>query len=179
MNFNLDYWKKEVIDYLNEQIKTNNISYETFKDVINTYYELRYKLQQILEYAYKNSKGEDKDKIYKLYKYFTLQNASYTFKKLRLLGYALKKDENYKNVVSALSDQAYRIMERTRHAKRSEVQLMIFRIFTANKKEIPLLLSEAFNPIYSDELFKAFIYSFLSGILGEEKETEGGGEENV
>jgi hypothetical protein len=92
--------------------------------------------------------------------------------KLNKLGYALKEDNNYKDVVSALKNQAYRIIEKTRHAQRSEVQYMIFRIFIVNKKEIPYLLSKAFNPIYSDELFKTFIYSFLSGILGE------GGEEN-
>jgi hypothetical protein len=85
--------------------------------------------------------------------------------KLNKLGYALKEDNNYKDVVSALKDQAYRIIEKTRHAQRSEVQYMIFRIFIVNKKEIPYLLSKAFNPIYSDELFKTFIYSFLSGIF--------------
>ncbi|MEM4589278.1 MAG: hypothetical protein QXL73_04695, partial [Thermoplasmata archaeon] len=84
-------------------------------------------------------------------------------------------DKNYEKVVDAFSNQAFRIMERVRHSQRSEVQYLITRIFVANKKEIPSLLVKAFNPIYSDELFKTFIYSFLSGILGETKE---GGEES-
>jgi len=175
MNFDFESWKKQLREYLYNQIKSNTISYETFKDVINTYGELGSELQQILEYAYKNAKGREKDNIYELYKDFSYQNASDMVNNLSKLGYALKKNENYKKVVSALEDQAYRIIEKTRHAQRSEVQYMIFRIFIVNKKEIPHLLSKAFNPIYSDELFKTFIYSFLSGILGETKD---GGEEN-
>lgn len=175
MNFKLEEWERQFIEYLNEQIKTNNISYESLKNVISTYDGLKLELQNILEYAYKNSKGEDRDKIYKLYKDFSYQNASNMVNKLNTLGYALKKNNDYDKVVSALEDQAYRIIEKTRHAQRSEVQYMIFRIFIANKKEIPSLLSQAFNPIYSDELFKTFIYSFLSGILGKR---EKGGEEN-
>ena len=172
MNFDFESWKKQLTEYLTEQIKTNNISYESLKNVISKYNNLKLDLQQILEYAYKNAKGRDKDNIYKLYKDFSYQNASDMVNNLSKLGYALKKNENYEKVVSALQDQAYRIIEKTRHAQRSEVQYMIFRIFIVNKKEIPYLLSKAFNPIYSDELFKTFIYSFLSGILGE------GGEEN-
>ena len=175
MNFDFESWKKQLTEYLTEQIKTNNISYESLKNVISKYNNLKLDLQQILEYAYKNAKGGDKDNIYKLYKDFSYQNASSMVNKLNKLGYALKEDNNYKDVVSALQDQAYRIIEKTRHAQRSEVQYMIFRIFIVNKKEIPHLLSKAFNPIYSDELFKTFIYSFLSGILGETKD---GGEEN-
>jgi endo-1,4-beta-mannosidase len=165
MNFDFESWKKQLREYLYNQIKSKTISYETFKDVINTYGELGSELQQILEYAYKNAKGREKDNIYKLYKNFSYQNASSMVNKLNKLGYALKEDNNYKDVVSALEDQAYRIIEKTRHAQRSEVQYMIFRIFITNKKEIPPLLSKAFNPIYSDELFKTFIYSFLSGIF--------------
>jgi hypothetical protein len=172
MNFDFESWKKQLTEYLTEQIKNNNISYESLKNVISKYNNLKLELQQILEYAYQNAKGREKDNIYKLYKDFSYQNASSMVNKLNKLGYALKEDNNYKDVVSALEEQAYRIIEKTRHAQRSEVQYMIFRIFIVNKKEIPHLLSKAFNPIYSDELFKTFIYSFLSGILGE------GGEEN-
>jgi hypothetical protein len=175
MNFDFESWKKQLTEYLTEQIKTNNISYESLKNAISKYNNLKLDLQQILEYAYQNAKGGDKDNIYKLYKDFSYQNASDMVNNLSKLGYALKKNENYEKVVSALQDQAYRIIEKTRHTQRSEVQYMIFRIFIANEKEIPYLLSKAFNPIYSDELFKTFIYSFLSGILGETKE---GGEEN-
>ncbi len=172
---NFENWKEQFINYLQEKIKNNQINYEDFNEAVKEYKDLSFEIQKILEYAYKNASGKDKDELYKLYKKFSLENAGEMFEKLNKLGYALKNDNNYKNVVSALSDQAYRIMEKTRHAQRDEVQYMITRIFVVNKKEIPLLLSKAFDPIYPNDLFKTFIYSFLSGILGETKE---GGEEN-
>ena len=71
MNFDFESWKKQLREYLYNQIGSNTISYETFKDVINTYGELGYELQQILEYAYQNAKGREKDNIYELYKDFS------------------------------------------------------------------------------------------------------------
>ena len=91
------------------------------------------------------------------------------YEKLRKVGRRLRK--NNKNVAKAFESQAYRLMEKTRLALRSEVEYMILRIFAANKKRMPQVLAKAFNPIYPDEVFKVFIYSFLSGIL------EKGGEE--
>ncbi len=173
MNFDIKKWKEELLTYLMEQVKNNQINSEDFERAVKEYKDLSIEIQDILEYAYKNAKGKEKDELYDLYQNFSLENAGKMVEKLRGLGYSLRNDNNYRNVVSALSDQAFRIMERTRHAQRSEVQYMITRIFVANKKEIPLLLTKAFNPIYSDELFKTFIYSFLSGIL-EEKTKEGG-----
>ncbi|CUT04175.1 hypothetical protein [Candidatus Chrysopegis kryptomonas] len=170
----LKSWKEQFINYLQEKIKNNQINYESFNEAVKEYQDLSFEIQKILEYAYKNAKGKDKEELYKLYKKFSLENAGEMAEKLNKLGYALKNDSNYKYIVSALSDQAYRIMEKTRHAQRDEVQYMITRIFVVNKKQIPELLSRAFNPTYPDDLFKTFIYSFLSGILGETK----GGEEN-
>ncbi len=171
----LKSWKEQFINYLQEKIKNNQISYDEFENAIKIYQDLSSDIQKILEYAYKNARSSDKEKLYKLYKKFSLENAGEMFEKLNKLGYALKKDNDYEKVVSALSDQAFRIMEKTRHAQREEVQYMITRIFVVNKKQIPELLSMAFSPNYPDDLFKTFIYSFLSGILGEKTK---GGEEN-
>jgi uncharacterized membrane-anchored protein YjiN (DUF445 family) len=170
----LKSWKEQFITHLQEKIKNNQINYKEFEDAVKSYQSLSFEIQKILEYAYKNAQGKDREELYKLYENFSLENAGEMAEKLNKLGYALKNDNDYEKVVSALSDQAYRIMEKTRHAQRSEVQYMITRVFVVNKKEIPELLSRAFNLDYSDELFKTFIYSFLSGILGETK----GGEEN-
>jgi len=162
-------------DYLQEKIKSNDIKYDDFKNVVEAYRELSFEIQKILEYASKYSEGKDKDKLWKLYRDFSMQNVGDMHERLRKLGYSLRNDKDYRNVVSAIQDQAYRIMEKTRHALRSEVEYMILRIFVANKKEVPPLLAKAFKPVYPDEIFKVFIYSFLSGILGETKEE--GGEE--
>jgi len=173
MNFDIKKWKEEILNYLQEKVKNNQ--YEGFEDIIKEYKNLAFKIQEILEYAVKYTAGEEKEKLRKLYKKFSYDNAGEMVERLRSVGYALKSDKSYKDVVDAFSNQVFRIMERVRHSQRSEVQYLITRIFVANKKEIPSLLVKAFNPIYSDELFKTFIYSFLSGILGETKE---GGEES-
>lgn len=158
------------VKYLNEKIQNNQTNPDDFKRAIKEYKDLASEIQEILKYAYKNATGKNKEELYKLYLEFSLENAGEMVEKLRRLGYSLKKKGDYKEIVSALSDQAFRIMEKTRHAQRNEVQYMITRIFWVNKREIPKLLAQAFNPIYPDELFKTFIYSFLSGILGETKE---------
>lgn len=169
MNFDITKWKEDILNHLKEKVKNNQ--YDGFEDIIKEYKNLAFEIQEILEYATKYSSGETKEKLIKLYEKFSHDNAGEMVGRLRSLGYALRSD---KNVKDAFSDQAFRIMEKVRHSQRSEVQYLITRIFVANKKEIPNLLSKAFNPVYSNELFKTFIYSFLSGILGETKE---GGEE--
>lgn len=177
MEFNFN----EIIEKLKNEIKNNSINEENFKNACKKYKDLGIELQKIIEYGAKNATGKEKETLEKLYKDFSRQNIATLVDRLRRLGYSLKlkskkdKDKGYEKVRSALSDQAFRIMERTRHAQRSEVFYMIARIFVVNEKEIPLLLAQAFNPVYSDEVFKTFIYSFLSGILGEET-SEGGAE---
>lgn len=158
-----------ILNYLQEKVKNNQ--YDGFEDIIEEYKNLAFDIQKILEYAAKYSSGKTKDELIKLYERFSYDYAGEMVERLRRLGYALRSD---KNVKDAFSDQAFRIMEKVRHSQRSEVQYLITRIFVANKKEVPNLLAKAFNPVYSNELFKTFIYSFLSGILGETKE---GGEE--
>lgn len=163
-------WKKQLIDDLQEKIKNNQINYDDFKSAVDVYNGLAFDLEKVLEFAARNSAGGNKEKMWKLYYDFSIKNVAEMCDKLNKLGYAIRNDKNCKNIVSTLNDQSFRIIEKTRHVLRSEVEYMIMRIFVANKKEIPPLLSKAFNPVYPDEIFKVFIYSFLSGILGETKE---------
>ncbi len=160
-------WKGELLNYFQEKIQNNQINYEEFKKAVDEYKKLALHIEKILEFVAKNSTGEQKEKIWNLYYDFSKKNISEINDSLNKLGYALQKDEKYKNVVKAFQDQSFRIIEKTRHVLRSEVEYMIMRIFVANKKEMPTLLAKAFNPIYPDEIFKTFMYSFLSGILGE------------
>lgn len=166
MSFNFD----KDLEELKTEIKNNRITEERFKQTLKNYGDLRFEIQNLLDYAVRTTKGKEKDKLDRLYKNFANVNAGEMAKKLRDLGYSIGMDQSYDDVKKALSDQAYRIMERTRHAQRSEVFYMIGRIFVINKRQFPPLLAQAFSPIYSDEVFKIFIYSFLSGVLIEEKE---------
>ncbi|MCS7164423.1 MAG: hypothetical protein NZ845_05445 [Thermodesulfovibrio sp.] len=166
MSFNFDFELEE----LKTAIRNNNITEERVKLTLKKYRDLSFEIQKLLDYAVKITKGNEREKIYKIYKNLLNINAGEMAEKLRNLGYSLKNDPNYENVKEALSDQAFRILERTRHAQRSEVFYIIERIFIANNRNFPPLLVQVFNPNYSEEIFKTFIYSFLSGILGEKEE---------
>jgi len=170
MSFNFD----EKLRELKNEIKENAITTEKFKQIIEEYKRLGFEIQKVLEYGVRSIKGDEKEKIDKIYKQFLSINSGEMADKLRNLGYSLKNNQDYEKIRSALSAQAFRILERVRHAHRSEVFYMIARIFTVNSKEFPSLLAQAFNPNYSDELFKVYIYSFLSGILGEKENKQGG-----
>ncbi len=165
MNYNFE----EVLNNLEKKIRNDEVDFDSFKNAVNDYKVLGLELEKMLEYASKNAKKENKERIWKLYKDFSLNNASEMMEKLRSLGYALKQNSEYKNLIDAFSSQAFRILEKTRHSQRDEVMYMISRIFIVNKKEIPSLLSKAFNLNYPNEIFKVLIYSFLNGILGGEE----------
>ncbi|MCM8806523.1 MAG: hypothetical protein ABIN23_07200 [candidate division WOR-3 bacterium] len=177
MNLNIENWEQQIIEFLKNKIRSNEIKYEDFENVVKKYKDLSLKIQEFLEYAYKNSKDENKEKLYKLYKKFSLQNTGEIVEKLREIGFALKNNEKiyerfYDSEKKKPKGISYRIMELTRLGKREEVFFTLLNEFQG--ENFPKLLSDAFNPVYSDELFKTFIYSFLSGILGEKEQ---GGEE--
>jgi hypothetical protein len=132
-----------------------------------------------LEYASRITKDE---KIDKLYRRWAQKNISDLIDKLRDEGGKVAREKSLKEDFDKV---IFRLMELTRLGKRSEVFYGIYRIFVARNKEIPKVLCEPFKPIYSDEIFKVMIFSFLSGIMekggekyegGEEDRTESGGE---
>lgn len=65
-----------------------------------------------------------------------------------------------------------RLIEQTRAGKRSEVMYGITRIFMANRQNLPEILNEAFKPYYSEELFKCFMFTFLSSAIKSKEEEE-------
>lgn len=112
-------------------------------------------------------KKEDKE-LRTLLQRVSGQNASELMEKLKKLGYALRKSNNSK-LKDAFTNMGYRLLEQTRAGKREEVYYGLLRIFVAAKENFRLELVEAFKPHYSDEMFKVFIFTFLSGIIGEEQ----------
>jgi hypothetical protein len=125
-----------------------------------------------LEYASRITKDE---KIDKLYRRWAQKNISDLIDKLRDEGSNVAKKKSLKEDFDKV---IFRLMELTRLGKRSEVFYGIYRIFIARNKEIPKVLCEPFKPIYSDEIFKVMIFSFLSGIMEKGGEKHGGGEED-
>jgi predicted nucleotide-binding protein (sugar kinase/HSP70/actin superfamily) len=141
--------------------------------------DLQQDFVKTLEYASRITKDE---KIDKLYRRWAQKNISDLIDKLRDEGGKVAREKSLKEDFDKV---IFRLMELTRLGKRSEVFYGIYRIFVARNKEIPKVLCEPFKPIYSDEIFKVMIFSFLSGIMekggekyegGEEDRTESGGE---
>ncbi len=168
MSYNFD----EILNNLKEKISKNEINYKDFNECMKKYRELGSELQKILEYAAKNAE-EEKEKIWGLYKSFSHTNTSELADKLRGIGYSLRENSTiyerfYDKEKKKLKGIVYRIMELTRLGKRDEVYFTLIHEFQG--VEFPFLLARAFNPIYPDDIFKIFVYSFLSGIIGE-KET--------
>lgn len=153
------------LEQLKEQLGDGKASIEGFREASNSFYKAGQKLQQLLEWA-TDQKKDDKD-LTRLYSQVAGYSASTLIDKLRGLGYRCKSD---KTLSDAFSKQGYRLLEQTRAGKRQDVFYGLLRIFISLKREVPPMLVEAFKPIYSDELFKVFLFSFLSGVLGGKEE---------
>jgi predicted nuclease with TOPRIM domain len=134
--------------------------------------DLQQDFVKTLEFASRITKDE---KIDKLYRKWAQKNISDLIDKLRDEGGKVAREKGLKEDFDKV---IFRLMELTRLGKRSEVFYGIYRIFVARNKRIPEVLCEPFKPIYSDEIFKVMIFSFLSGIMEKGGEKYGGGEED-
>lgn len=153
------------IEKLENKVQTGEFKYEDFEKSLSDIKDCKKRFQDLLEYAIK-TKNDDK-KFENLYRRTVKKNISELIDILRNKGYGLKNNNNLKE---SFENMSYRLLEQTRNGKRDEVYYGILRIFIANNKEFPKELIEAFKPIYSEEMFKVFIFSFLSGIIGKEQQ---------
>jgi len=162
--------------YLETVIKQNMNDPQKMEEKLKNFGYFLKNLQQdfveTLEFASRITKDE---KIDKLYRRWAQKNISDLIDKLRWEGSNVAKEKGLKEDFDKV---IFRLMELTRLGKRSEVFYGIYRIFVARNKEIPKVLCEPFKPIYSDEIFKVMIFSFLSGIMEKGGEKHGGGEED-
>ncbi|MCM8827496.1 MAG: hypothetical protein NC904_08305 [Candidatus Omnitrophica bacterium] len=117
----------------------------------------------------KNSKG-DTYKIDRIINKLKRTEPDYLVERLRSIGYRLAQEKN-SNFKSAIESQAFRILEQTRLGKRDAVIGMLLRIFMANNKKFPQELIEALKESkYDINLFRSFIYAFLSAFIDTTKE---------
>ncbi|MDW7998728.1 MAG: hypothetical protein RMI30_04665, partial [Thermodesulfovibrio sp.] len=65
----------------------------------------------------------------------------------------------------AINKESMRILEQTRLGKRDTVIGMLMRNFAIRHVSVPSELIEALKPKYDINLFRAFIYAFLSGFI--------------
>lgn len=163
--------KQLTLDDLENQLKSGEPKADDFKKVYKNLKDKLLTLQKQVEYA--KSLNREKEKEFEdLYKDLAGYNTANLMEKLRGYGYALRQKKKHKGLKDAFEGIGYRILEKARAGKRSEVYHMILRIFIAQKAEIPKILNEPFKPVYSKEMFKVFLFSFLGGVLGKEQETD-------
>lgn len=129
--------------------------------------EARLKLQRMVESVVERNKGSKEFKM--LHAKIAGQNATQLIERLSSKGYFLKKEKPFRE---AFERHGYRLLEQTRAGKRDDVYHGILRIFISLQKDFPLELVEVFKPVYSDQMFKVFLFSFLSGVLGKQEESE-------
>jgi len=115
-----------------------------------------------LELAYQISKENE---IKKFLDEVAGKNASELIESLKQKGKLIQR-----KLGDAFSKAGLRLIEQTRAGKRSDVIYGITRIFMANKQNLPDELIEAFKPYYSEELFKCFMFTFLSSAIKKEEE---------
>jgi len=158
------------LEQLKEQLRRGEPRFDDFQEFHSDLRKIQREFQDLLQWAAEDRRGRDKEKEFRgLYHQVAGSNASDLMESLKRTGFALKKERDLKD---AFDRQGYRILELVRAGKRDEAFHAILRIFVSAKKDFPSQLVEAFKPIYSEELFKVFLFSFLSGILGKEEETE-------
>lgn len=156
------------IEKLKEQFSTGDFTYEDFE---NCFYELKNakkELQNLVEYA-SDVKKDDK-KLKGLHRKLAGENTTHLIENLRIAGNYIGKDNS--DFGKAIINMGYRLLEQTRAGKRGDVYYGILRIYISFGKTFPKDLVEAFKPIYSEEMFKVFIFSFLSGIIGKDNQNE-------
>ncbi len=154
---------EEKLNVLKEQLKNGEPALKDFEDYYKQLQKSRKEFMKLVEYA-KEMKKEEK-RFSNLYATLAGQNASELVDKLFEQGNALRN-----NLGNPFENMGYRLLEQTRAGKKDDVYYGILRIFVSQKKKLPDELIEAFKPIYSDEMFKVFIFSFLSGIIGKQQQ---------
>lgn len=156
------------LEQLKEKINSDNFSYKDFeeyyKKLSQEYLEFQKRIEEACEI-----KKDDRDLI-TLLKKVKIRNSSELIDKLKNLGYSIRKGSN-SAVRDSFSNLGYRLLEQARAGKRDDVYYGFLRIFISARDNFPPDLIEAFKPHYSDEMFKVFIFSFLSGVIGQEEQT--------
>lgn len=150
---------------LKTKVQQGNYSLDDFKEVYDKLKAQLNDFQSLLEDAYENNKN---DGFKTLLSKVKGENASELIERLKRYGYSIRKKQN---LSSAFQNMGYRLLEQARAGKKDDVFYGLLRIFISAREDFPLVLIEVFKPYYSEEMFKVFIFSFLSGVLGQEEQT--------
>ncbi|PJJ76157.1 hypothetical protein BXY57_1761 [Thermoflavifilum aggregans] len=165
---NLDQLLKDLESQLKEVKPVNP---EPFRDVFNRLVQYQRRFQQLLEWA--TDINRDNKDLQGIYREVAGWNASELVEDLKRKGYTCSS-----KIKKSFDLMGYRILEQVRYGKRDEVFHAILRIFMAAEEPFPKVLTEAFKPIYPDDLFKVFLFSFLSGVLNNQQKPKQASDQN-
>lgn len=120
------------------------------------------------EFERRGTRNDDRIKrinaiLFKLKKIYP----DFLIERLRNKGYRLAKNASLRK---AINDQMLRMLEQLRLGKRDSVCGMLLRIFVVNGEEFPEEIIEAIKPKYDENLFRAYMYAFLSGFIKQDRE---------
>jgi len=155
---------EKLFEPLERNVADGTIEIEQFRLYHKQLQVASQKLQDLLEFVSDDKKGNKEWQ--RFYATVKGENISHLMDRLRGLGYFYGKDKTFRNI---FEKQGYRLLEQTRAGKRDVVYFGLLRIFVSLLKEFPQILMEPFKPVYSDNIFKVLMFSFLSGVLGKEE----------
>lgn len=113
------------------------------------------------------NKSQELKQVERLLKELERSEPDFLIENLKRLGYALA--QNNKDLREAINKESLRILEQVRLGKKDAVVGMLIRNFIIRNIKIPQELIEALKPKYDINLFRAFIYAFLSGFITTEE----------
>lgn len=121
-------------------------------------------LECVIENLEKDStKAQELKSVRVLLRDLQRSEPDFLIENLKRVGYAIA--QNNKSIKEAINKEALRILEQVRLGKRDAVVGMLIRNFAIHNIPIPSELVEALKPKYDLNLFRAFIYAFLSGFI--------------
>lgn len=156
------------LEDLKQKIFEENFTFEDFDSYYKNLSRENSEFLKLLEEA-SEIKKDDK-KLYDLLIKLKSRSSSELIDKIKRIGYSIRKSQN-SYIKDAFTNLGYRLLEQARAGKRDDVYYGFLRIFISARENFPLDLVEAFKPYYSDEMFKVFIFTFLSGVIGQEEQT--------
>lgn len=154
---------EEWLTELEDELHGGSIKPESFRGALEALERARLKLLDLVEHS--TELDRNNAELGRLYRQMAGHNASTLIDKLRGYGYYCKTDQALRDV---FEKQGYRLLEQTRTGKRQDVFYGLLRVFISLNREISPILIEPFKPVYSADLFKVFMFSFFSGVLGSE-----------
>ncbi len=156
------------LEELKQKIFEENFTFEDFDSYYKNLSRENSEFLKLLEDACEIKK--DDKKLYGLLIKLKSKSSSELIDKLKKIGNSIRNSQN-SHIKDAFTNLGYRLLEQTRAGKRDDVYYGFLRNYISAKEKFPLELVEVFKPYYSDEMFKVFIFTFLSGVIGQEEQT--------